>query len=132
MASNLAIRVAVWVKSLRSVFASESLPESPEPRPPVQRATSMLDFLLRAERLPAGVGEPPGPSPSILSALLASEDLPYSEPLKPHFRSRSLVKALFSAEELPRDESPAPPARHRWIHWFFAPERLDGRASETR
>lgn len=128
MARNL----AVWVKSLRSVFAPESLPESPEPRQPVQRATSMLNLLLGAERLPADDGEPPSPSAGILSALLASEDLPYSEPLKPHFRSRSLVKALFSAEELPRDESPAPPAQHRWIYWFFAPERLDRRASETR
>lgn len=128
MARNL----AVWVKSLRSVFVSESLPESPEPRQPIQSATSMLNLLLRAERLPAGNGEPPGPSPGIFSTLLAREDLPYSEPLKPHFRTRSLVKALFSAEELPCKESSAPPARHRWIHWFFAPERIDGRASETR
>jgi hypothetical protein len=132
MARNLAVRIAVWVRNLRSVFASESLPESPESRQPVQRATSMLSLLLRAECLPTGNGEPPSPSPGILSALLAPEDLPYSEPLKPHFRSPSLVKALFSAEELPRDESPAPPARHRWIPWFFAPEKIDGRASETR
>ncbi len=62
---------------------------------------------------------------TFLRVTFARESLPPAPPPPPRSTRRSLLSLLLAPDELPGDLPPLPRRRSPWLAWFFAPERID-------